>query len=254
MKQKLLNKLWLRVGMIVAVMTTALAGTVKAESYEKDFSNDDLEDMLYGSYLDASSYWKVPETAGNTAIITIPITSQPTSGITITFNIATFGSGTNPSSSNTTITAVGTESGSNWSGSGVSTYPSSSTFVNGVMTITKPNSPTTLSGLEITMGVNSGVKIFRLKSITISYTTGSSSTTYSVTYDANGGTGTMTDSKSPYSSGASVTVLGNSFNRDGYTFSKWNTAANGSGTDYHKDDTFIINTNTTLYAQWEEQS
>ena len=32
MRNKLLNKLWLRVGMIVAVMTTALAGTVKAES------------------------------------------------------------------------------------------------------------------------------------------------------------------------------------------------------------------------------
>jgi len=31
MKQKLLNKFWLRVGMIVAVMTTALAGTVKAD-------------------------------------------------------------------------------------------------------------------------------------------------------------------------------------------------------------------------------
>ncbi len=30
MKQKLLNKLWLRVGMIVAIMTTALTGTVKA--------------------------------------------------------------------------------------------------------------------------------------------------------------------------------------------------------------------------------
>ena len=33
MKQNLLNKLWLRVGMIVAVMTTALAGTAWAETY-----------------------------------------------------------------------------------------------------------------------------------------------------------------------------------------------------------------------------
>ena len=31
MKHKLLNKLWLRVGIIVAVMTTALAGTAAAE-------------------------------------------------------------------------------------------------------------------------------------------------------------------------------------------------------------------------------
>ena len=33
MKQKLLNKLWLRVGMIVAIMTTALSGTAWAETY-----------------------------------------------------------------------------------------------------------------------------------------------------------------------------------------------------------------------------
>ena len=33
MKHKLLNKLWLRVGMIVAIMTTALSGTVWAEEY-----------------------------------------------------------------------------------------------------------------------------------------------------------------------------------------------------------------------------
>ncbi|MBR4131027.1 MAG: chitobiase/beta-hexosaminidase C-terminal domain-containing protein [Bacteroidaceae bacterium] len=39
MKQKLLNKLWLRVGVLVAIMTTALAGTVKADSYTYDFSS-----------------------------------------------------------------------------------------------------------------------------------------------------------------------------------------------------------------------
>ena len=31
MKQNLFNKLWLRVGMIVAIMTTALSGTAWAE-------------------------------------------------------------------------------------------------------------------------------------------------------------------------------------------------------------------------------
>lgn len=140
------------------------------ENYSVTYNYSDLGDMLSGSYLDASSYWKVPETSGNTATIAIPITHQPNSDISITFNIATFGSGNNPSSSNTTITAVGTETNSNWIGSTVSSYPSSSSFVNGVMTITKPANPTTLGGLTITMGVNTGVKIFRLKSITVSYT------------------------------------------------------------------------------------
>ena len=133
------------------------------ESYNVTYGYSDLGDMLYGSYLDASTYWKVPETSGNTALISIPITYQPESDITVTLRIATFGSGTNPSASNTTITAVGTESNSNWSGTGVSSYPSSSSYVSGVMTISKPADPTTLEGLDITMGVNTGVKIFRLQ-------------------------------------------------------------------------------------------
>ena len=93
-----------------------------------------------------------------------------------------------------------------------------------------------------------------LVSVTITAAGGGGSTTYTVTYDANGGSGTMTDSNSPYDAGASVTVLDNTFTREGYTFSKWNTAANGSGTDYSAGNTFTINANTTLYAQWTENS
>ena len=76
-------------------------------------------------------------------------------------------------------------------------------------------------------------------------------TTYTVTYDANGGTGTMTDSNSPYSEGATVTVLNNTFSRDGYSFVCFNTQANGFGTDYNPTNTFTINGNTTLYAKWK---
>lgn len=38
--------------------------------------------------------------------------------------------------------------------------------------------------------------------------------------------------------------------RPGYTFSGWNTAADGTGTAYANDSTFVINAPTTLYAQW----
>jgi uncharacterized repeat protein (TIGR02543 family) len=76
-------------------------------------------------------------------------------------------------------------------------------------------------------------------------------TTYTVTYNANGGSGTMTDSNSPYVSGSTVTVLNNAFTApSGKTFSGWNTAADGSGTSYDPNDTFNISANTTLYAQW----
>ena len=83
---------------------------------------------------------------------------------------------------------------------------------------------------------------------------GSTPTTYTVTYDANGGTGTMTDSNSPYNSGATVTVMDNAFTRDNYTFDHWNTSADDSGTNYDEGDTFTINANTTLYAQWAENT
>lgn len=80
--------------------------------------------------------------------------------------------------------------------------------------------------------------------------------TYTVTYDANSGTGTLTDANSPYEESDTVTVLHPSDDgtiaRTGYAFVEWNTAANGSGTAYDPDDTFSMGTsNVTLYAQWQ---
>ena len=74
--------------------------------------------------------------------------------------------------------------------------------------------------------------------------------TYTVTYNANGGSGTLTDSSSPYMQGATVTVKSNSFTRSGYTFDHWDTKSDDSGTDYSPSSTFAISANTTLYAQW----
>src|SRR5450830_531599 len=75
--------------------------------------------------------------------------------------------------------------------------------------------------------------------------------TYTVTYDANGGTGTQTDGSSPYLTGATVTVLDQgSMLYTGYTFSGWNTVAVGGGTAYAAAATFTITADTILYAQW----
>ena len=196
------------------------------ESYSVTYDYSDLGDMLYGSYLDASSYWKVPASSNNSATISIPITNQPESDITVSFHIATFGSGNNPTAYGTTITAVGTETGSNWSGSGLSNYPSSSTYVDGVMTIAKPQDPTSLAGLTITMGVNTGFKIFRLQSITISYIYSSGDTppapTYTVTFDAGEGTFVgNTDFPSESNTKAAGTYTLPSATRSGYTFDGW---------------------------------
>lgn len=80
--------------------------------------------------------------------------------------------------------------------------------------------------------------------------------TYTVTYDGNGKTGgsVPTDSNSPYEENDEVTVLGNTGTlvKTNYTFTGWNTAADGSGTHYDADDTFTMGTsNVTLYAEWQ---
>ena len=69
-------------------------------------------------------------------------------------------------------------------------------------------------------------------------------------YDANGGTGSKT--MTWHMKGSSATApAANTFSREGYTFTGWNTKAEGTGTSYAAGATNIaMNSNITLYAQW----
>ncbi len=51
-------------------------------------------------------------------------------------------------------------------------------------------------------------------------------------------------------SSAPTTLTPNSFAKTGYTFSGWNTAANGTGTAYADAAIFPFSTSATLFAQW----
>lgn len=78
---------------------------------------------------------------------------------------------------------------------------------------------------------------------------------YNVSYNGNGHeSGSVPVDMQGYSMlSPVVTVAGNTGNmeKEGYTFSHWNTAADGTGTDYSPNDTFNINgADVTLYAQW----
>ncbi len=77
---------------------------------------------------------------------------------------------------------------------------------------------------------------------------------YIVSYDGNGNTGgSVPIHETTYKTGDTVTVMGNTGNlvKRGYTFTGWNTAADGSGTDYNPGDTFIMgSSDVTLYAKW----
>jgi hypothetical protein len=53
--------------------------------------------------------------------------------------------------------------------------------------------------------------------------------------------------------GSTATLTDNSFVYEGYSFSDWNTAANGSGTSYLNGATFDFTASITLYAQWAAQ-
>ena len=76
---------------------------------------------------------------------------------------------------------------------------------------------------------------------------------YSLSYDANGGMGTM--SAEAGVAGTTVTVAQNGFTRDNYTFTGWNTQADGKGAAYKPSDSFTLtDKDTVLYAQWSKNS
>ena len=71
---------------------------------------------------------------------------------------------------------------------------------------------------------------------------------FTITYDANGGTGTMSVDTVYY--GYSTEIKACSFTREGYSFVEWNTDINGKGAPYQPNFKLSIDKNITLYAQW----
>ncbi len=71
---------------------------------------------------------------------------------------------------------------------------------------------------------------------------------YSVQYDANGGTGAPSTQTKTY--GINLTLSDTKPTRSGYTFTGWNTKADGSGTLYAPGTVYSANSMLTLYAQW----
>lgn len=71
-----------------------------------------------------------------------------------------------------------------------------------------------------------------------------------ITFDPNGGAGSMEPmSVNP---GVNNILSSNTFTREGYTFTGWNTKADGKGTGYADGATVKFDVDTTLYAQWTQ--
>ncbi len=77
-------------------------------------------------------------------------------------------------------------------------------------------------------------------------------TTYTVTYNANGGTGAP--SNQTKKQGENLTISTTKPTKTGYTFTSWNTKADGTGTKYDIGATYTADANITLYAQYKEDT
>lgn len=78
---------------------------------------------------------------------------------------------------------------------------------------------------------------------------------YSVKYDANGGLGYISNQQFDYDELKALNA--NSFTKEGYEFTEWNTEANGTGTAYSNKQVVQNMTEDdaiTLYAQWHEKT
>jgi uncharacterized repeat protein (TIGR02543 family) len=71
-----------------------------------------------------------------------------------------------------------------------------------------------------------------------------------ITFLANGGAG----STASEIDNTPTAISANGFNRTGYTFVDWNTAANGKGRRYNAGATYPFRKSLTLYAQWKKKS
>ena len=79
--------------------------------------------------------------------------------------------------------------------------------------------------------------------------------TLTINFNGNGSTGGSTASQQ-IAAGNTASLNANGFTRNGYAFTGWNTAADGSGTSYVDGADYTVtpatgDTTVTLYAQWE---
>lgn len=201
-----------------------------------------------GSYLARGRVAK--KTTNNPVLVIGPISITNKTITTISFK-------TKGNSDITEAFATSTD-GSTYSDPHLSfTCPTSTTQKNvSNLTITGTNLYLKWSG-SVSSSNSSSNRDFDVDDIVITYSTsggGDTPTTYSVTYIANGGTGTMTDSNSPYASGATVNLLSNTFTApSGKVWSSWLVKDASQNTIPVTNNQFTMPaSNVTVTAQWAD--
>ena len=148
-------------------LTQSAAGEITINKFSQTYSYG-LKDWSLTEYTDKSSYYLIPS-GDNPSVAKIScIFTDKTiqSDVVITLNVATFGSGTNPSASTFSIYA---DSGLNTSVTATQsgTLPTSSTYTNAVYTVKQDDAASLISDLAIK--ITKPGKQIRLKSIKIEF-------------------------------------------------------------------------------------
>jgi len=106
------------------------------------------------------------------------------------------------------------------------------------------------SGSEYCSGFNTSTGICSNVTGDITIRANWSINAYSIIFNSNGGSGTMSNQLIAYGNTANLNA--NAFSKTGHTFHSWNTTQAGNGTQYLNSDPFTMSSpnNVTLYAQW----
>jgi hypothetical protein len=109
-----------------------------------------------------------------------------------------------------------------------------------------PNTATTMNFRVGSMAYNAQSILPNGKIRSVIFSSGTT-TTNSVTFMENAGTGYMASQLSSVNQSLNL----NTYTRSGYTFTGWNTKSDGTGTAYANGDTFSFSTKSSiLFAQW----
>lgn len=95
---------------------------------------------------------------------------------------------------------------------------------------------------------SNGTYIQGTKTSSQTYVTVSALPSYTVSYNANGGSGAPGSQTKWYD--RTLTLSSSKPSRTGHNFSGWNTSSNGSGTNYSSGGSYTANASATLYAKW----
>lgn len=190
--------------------------------------------------------WTDTDVAGTTYLQLLKATSSTItpamdfdaySNETLDFNARTFGGST--AAEIILTVSISTDNGANWTILGTRT-PVNSTLNSQTQFDLSAYSGTQVKVKFSVAGTNNGIGV-GIDGINIKGIAGKT-----VTFDANGGTGTMADQ----TASTATALITNTFTRAGYTFTGWNTAADGSGTAYADRASYPFSADATLYAQW----